>query len=96
MVVVLELNNKEVKYMSKYNSYAKRLNDLFHDTASEYSELSAAAEKAKQDLQKYPEDHPGTVYDAKKKAAESTLKAAQEVFNKGLIGPKRPLRKKPP
>lgn len=66
--------------MSKYNSYAQRLNDLFHETATEYKKLADAVEAAERELQQYPEHHPGTVYEAKQLAAKAALTAAQEVF----------------
>lgn len=70
--------------MSKYNSYAKRLNDLFHETATEYKKLANAVEAAEREAQQYPEHHPGTVYEAKKLAAKAALTAANEVFRHGV------------
>lgn len=70
--------------MSKYNHFARRLNDLFHETAAEYASLAEALEKAEQEAQKYTEHHPGTVYEAKQMAAKAALSAAKEVFRHGV------------
>lgn len=66
--------------MSKYNSYAKRLNDLFHETATAYKELTDTVEAAEQKAQQYPERHPGTLYEAEKLAARAAADAAKERF----------------
>lgn len=67
--------------MSVYNQYAKKLNKAFQDMAEEYGRLAAAVNGAKNRLNDYPESHPGTVYDAEKRAAQARLDAETAKLN---------------
>ncbi len=70
--------------MSKYNHFAKRLNDLFHETAAEYKALVDTVEAAEREVQQYPAHHNSPVSEAKKMAAIAALNAAKEVFRHGV------------
>lgn len=67
--------------MSVYNQYAKKLNKAFQDMAEEYGRLATAVNGAKNRLNDYPESHPGTVYDAEKRAAQARLDAETAKLN---------------
>lgn len=72
--------------MSKYNEYAKKLDETFKAAQEEYASYVEVLEQAQETAARYAGNSRDPVYMAKKKAAAMSLEKEQEAFKQKAYG----------